>query len=145
MAAPVMASLPITVPPKEPEAPLPPCGASPYMELHLAMGVLSSEDRPTPQDPSPAAGPEIRVSVRSPGYPCPGASSFLASANQEQDTKKRGRILSIPPSPLRLFWCCTGAPLLGTHFVVAPEINGLRSIARFVFFLICFYLGFVRK
>ena len=29
--------------------------------------------------------------------------------------------------------------------MVAPEINGLRSIGRFVFFLICFYLGFVRK
>jgi hypothetical protein len=39
----------------------------------------------------------------------------------------------------------TPVPILGTDFVVAPEVNGLRSIAHFVFFVICFYLGFIRK
>jgi hypothetical protein len=36
-------------------------------------------------------------------------------------------------------------PVLGTNFVVAPEVNGMRSIAHFVFFVICFYLGFIRN
>ena len=31
------------------------------------------------------------------------------------------------------------------NFVVAPEVNGMRSIAHFVFFVICFYLGFIRN
>jgi hypothetical protein len=39
----------------------------------------------------------------------------------------------------------TPVPLLGTDFVITPEVNGLRSIAHFGFFLICFYLGFIRK
>jgi hypothetical protein len=28
--------------------------------------------------------------------------------------------------------------------VTSPEVNGLRSIAHFAFFLVCFYLGFMR-
>jgi hypothetical protein len=39
----------------------------------------------------------------------------------------------------------TPVPLLGTDVVISPEVNGLRSIAHFAFFLICFYLGFIRK
>ena len=35
--------------------------------------------------------------------------------------------------------------LLGTDVVISPAVNGLRSIAHFGFFLICFYLGFIRK
>src|SRR6476619_4622497 len=34
---------------------------------------------------------------------------------------------------------------LGTDFVISPEVNGLRSIAHFAFFLITFCLGFIRK
>jgi hypothetical protein len=44
-----------------------------------------------------------------------------------------------------LYLTNTPVPILGTDFVVTPEVNGLRSIAHFVFFLICFYLGFIRK
>jgi len=29
--------------------------------------------------------------------------------------------------------------------VISPEVNGLRSIAHFTFFLITFCLGFIRK
>ena len=39
----------------------------------------------------------------------------------------------------------TPVPILGTDFVISPEVNGLRSIAHFAFFLITFYLGFIRK
>jgi hypothetical protein len=44
-----------------------------------------------------------------------------------------------------LYLTNTPLPVLGTHFVVEPETNALRSIVHFVFFLICFYLGFIRK
>ena len=39
----------------------------------------------------------------------------------------------------------TPVPLLGTDVVISPEVNGLRSIAHFAFFLICFYLGFISE
>ena len=39
----------------------------------------------------------------------------------------------------------TPVPILGTDFVISPEVNGLRSIAHFAFFLITFYLGFIRN
>ena len=39
----------------------------------------------------------------------------------------------------------TPVPLLGTNFVFSPEMSGLRSIAHFAFFLVTFYLGFIRK
>jgi hypothetical protein len=44
-----------------------------------------------------------------------------------------------------LYLTNTPVPVLGTDFVVSPEVNGLRSIAHFAFFLVCFYLGFIRK
>ena len=36
-------------------------------------------------------------------------------------------------------------PLLGTDFVVTPEINRGRAIFHFVLFLLCLYFGFVKK
>jgi hypothetical protein len=36
-------------------------------------------------------------------------------------------------------------PLLGTSFVVTPQISGGRSIVHFILFLLCFYFGFVNK
>src|SRR5262247_1388660 len=33
-------------------------------------------------------------------------------------------------------------PLLGTSFVLTPEVSRVRSILHFVFFLITFYFGF---
>ena len=44
-----------------------------------------------------------------------------------------------------LYLANVSVPLLGTSFVFTPEINGLRCIPHFVFFLLCFYFGFVRK
>ena len=44
-----------------------------------------------------------------------------------------------------LYLTRTPVPLLGTAFVVAPVVNGVRSIVHFVLFLICFYVGFIRK
>jgi hypothetical protein len=36
-------------------------------------------------------------------------------------------------------------PLLGTGFVETPKISLGRSIVHFVFFLVCFYFGFIKK
>jgi len=36
-------------------------------------------------------------------------------------------------------------PLVGTNIVQAPELSGVRSIIHFIFFLICFYFGFIKK
>ena len=44
-----------------------------------------------------------------------------------------------------LYLTNTPLPLLGMDVVISPAVNGLRSIAHFGFFLICFYLGFIRK
>ena len=44
-----------------------------------------------------------------------------------------------------LYLTRTPVPLLGTGFVVAPAVNGVRSIVHFVLFLTCFYIGFLRK
>ena len=44
-----------------------------------------------------------------------------------------------------LYLAKVSVPLLGTSLVFTPEINGLRSIPHFVFFLLCLYFGFIRK
>jgi len=36
-------------------------------------------------------------------------------------------------------------PIVGTDIVQTPELSGLRSIIHFIFFLICFTFGFIRK
>jgi hypothetical protein len=44
-----------------------------------------------------------------------------------------------------LYLADVSVPLLGTSFVETPQISGGRSIVHFNLFLLCFYLGFVRK
>jgi hypothetical protein len=44
-----------------------------------------------------------------------------------------------------LYLANVSVPLLGTSFVFTPQISGLRCIPHFVFFLLCFYFGFVTK
>jgi hypothetical protein len=36
-------------------------------------------------------------------------------------------------------------PLVGTSFVQTPELSGVRSILHFIFFLLTFYFGFIKK
>ncbi len=36
-------------------------------------------------------------------------------------------------------------PYAGTVAVETPEISGQRAIVHFVFFLLCFYFGFISK
>jgi hypothetical protein len=44
-----------------------------------------------------------------------------------------------------LFLAKVSVPLLGTDFVLTPEINGLRAVPNFIFFLLCLYFGFFAK
>jgi uncharacterized protein (DUF486 family) len=39
----------------------------------------------------------------------------------------------------------TPAPVIGTHFIVKPEVNGMRSVLHAILFLVTFYFGFIRK
>jgi len=43
------------------------------------------------------------------------------------------------------YFAKVSVPLLGTDVVLTPEIEGLRSIPHFVFFLLCLYFGFFSK
>jgi hypothetical protein len=43
-----------------------------------------------------------------------------------------------------LYVANVSVPLLGTSLVFTPEISGLRSIPHFLFFLLCFYFGFMK-
>jgi len=44
-----------------------------------------------------------------------------------------------------LYLADVSVPLLGTSFVETPHVSGVRSIVHFILFLLCLYVGFVRK
>jgi hypothetical protein len=46
---------------------------------------------------------------------------------------------------LYLYLVNVSVPLIGTSIVLTPEISGVRSILHFIFFLLTFYFGFIRK
>jgi hypothetical protein len=36
-------------------------------------------------------------------------------------------------------------PLLGTDFIITPEISRIRCIPHFIFSILCFYYGFIKQ
>jgi hypothetical protein len=44
-----------------------------------------------------------------------------------------------------LYLVGVSVPLIGTVLIETPDISGLRPVVNFVLFLICFYVGFIRK
>lgn len=44
-----------------------------------------------------------------------------------------------------LYYYRVSVPIFSTGFTETPEISGARSIVHTIFFLIFFYLGFLRK
>jgi len=44
-----------------------------------------------------------------------------------------------------LYLADVSVPLLGTSFVLTPELSGVRSIIHLILFLLCCYFGFVRR
>lgn len=43
------------------------------------------------------------------------------------------------------YFANVSVPLLGTNFVITPEISAVRSIPHFIFFVLCLYFGFFWK
>ena len=39
----------------------------------------------------------------------------------------------------------TPVPIIGTHYIVQPEVNGIRSIIHTILFVVCFCFGFIRR
>jgi hypothetical protein len=76
-----------------------------------------------------AAGPTIYFAWRSRDFRKFLAGAFFVSGGIQ----------------LYLYIANVSVPLLGTRFVQTPELSGVRSIVHFIFFLICFYFGFIRK
>lgn len=46
---------------------------------------------------------------------------------------------------LYLYFANVSVPLLGTNVVFTPESSGRRSVAHFIFFMLCLYFGFFSK
>jgi hypothetical protein len=48
---------------------------------------------------------------------------------------------------MQLYFSIAGVPvpLIGTDAVQTPGLSGTRSLIHFVFFLLCFYFGFIWK
>src|SRR5262249_44714965 len=46
---------------------------------------------------------------------------------------------------LYLYFANVSVPLLGTNVVFTPESSGGRSVAHFIFFMLCLYFGFFSK
>jgi hypothetical protein len=44
-----------------------------------------------------------------------------------------------------LYLANVSVPLLGTNFVQTPEMSGIRCIPHFIFCILCFYFGFIKK
>ena len=44
-----------------------------------------------------------------------------------------------------LYLADVSVPLLGTGFVETPKISAGRSIVHLILFVLCFYVGFVRR
>jgi hypothetical protein len=44
-----------------------------------------------------------------------------------------------------LYLANVSVPLLGSNLVLTPQVSGLRSIPHFIFFLLCFYFGFIKR
>jgi hypothetical protein len=44
-----------------------------------------------------------------------------------------------------LYLANVSVPLLGTSLVFTPEISGWRSVPHSIFFLLCFYFGFIAR
>ena len=44
-----------------------------------------------------------------------------------------------------LFLAKVSVPLLGTDYVQTPRMSGIRASVHFLFFVVCFYFGFIKK
>jgi hypothetical protein len=74
-----------------------------------------------------------------------GATIYFVAKSREFRKFLAGSFFVSTGIQFYLYLAGVSVPLLGTDFVLTPELNGLRSIPHFIFFLLCLYFGFIRK
>jgi hypothetical protein len=74
-----------------------------------------------------------------------GASLYFALRHREFRKFLAGAFFVSSGVLFYFYLADVSVPLLGTSIVFTPQINGARSIVHFIFFLLCFYFGFVSK
>jgi hypothetical protein len=75
------------------------------------------------------------------------AAGSLYLAWRYRDVRKflAGAFFVLSGTLFYLYLADVSEPLVGTSFTATPQSSGARSIVHFIFFLLCFYFGFVRK
>jgi hypothetical protein len=74
-----------------------------------------------------------------------GATIYFVSKSRDFRKFLAGAFFVSAGIQFYLYLAGVSVPLLGTDFVQTPELSFVRSIPHFVFFLLCFYFGFIRK
>jgi len=70
---------------------------------------------------------------------------YLASRSRDFRKFLAGAFFVSAGIQFYLYLAKVSVPLLGTNFVVTPEISGWRSIVHFILFGLCLYFGFIQK
>jgi len=74
-----------------------------------------------------------------------GVTIYFASKSRDFRKFLSGAFFVSAGIQFYLYLTGVSVPLLGTDFVQTPELSGVRSIPHFIFFLITFYFGFIKK
>jgi hypothetical protein len=74
-----------------------------------------------------------------------GATIYFAIKSREFRKFLAGAFFVSGGIQLYLYIVETSVRLTGTSFVQTPELSLVRSILHFIFFLLCFYFGFMKK
>ncbi len=74
-----------------------------------------------------------------------GATIYFAIRSREFRKFLAGAFFVSGGIQFYLYLAGVSVPLLGTGFVQTPELSGIRAIPHFIFFLITFYFGFIKK
>jgi hypothetical protein len=73
------------------------------------------------------------------------ATLYLVKKNTEVRKFLAGAFFVSSGVLLYLSLAKVSVPILGTALVQTPELAASRSAVHFVFFLLCFYFGFLKK
>jgi hypothetical protein len=74
-----------------------------------------------------------------------GATVYFAVRSREVRKFLAGAFFVSGGIQFYLYLAGVSVPFLGTGFVQTPALSGVRSILHFIFFLMTFYFGFIRK
>ena len=74
-----------------------------------------------------------------------GATMYFVVKSREYRKFLAGAFFMSAGIQFYLYLAGVSIPLLGTDFVQTPEMSALRSIPHFIFFLLTFYFGFIKK